>query len=159
MKSSTNVGRTGLVFEMAGEAHTMSPEELEAIERSGPPHSWREYAGGHHGRGYWQPRPGHITGSILQMCLRPGRTEPGILPVDPPPLPAPTRGQPMFVRSGDRALHWIIKRADRRGVYRACDPNRAFAKPCDGLFMKRFSAAIWIPRLCPICVEMFKLRD
>ena len=71
-----------MTYEFGGILHEITREEIDAIERSGPPHDVQHYADGHFGRGYFDITQELMSDTVRLIRSRPGQTKVGAFPID-----------------------------------------------------------------------------
>ena len=71
-----------MTYEFGGILHEVTREEIDAIERSGPPHDVQHYADGHFGRGYFDITQELMSDTVRLIRSRPGQTRVGKFPID-----------------------------------------------------------------------------
>ena len=138
-----------IFYDFNGETHRIMASEIEAIERSGPPHRAHDYADGHHGRGYFDITAESLSLTSRLMRERPGAVEAGLRPIDPINI---SGGQ---IKSIDEMeigrTHWMVRRYSGSGSMMACSGAHVFTNRSDN----RFRAFVHSSRACPRCVELF----
>lgn len=127
-----------------GTVHTMSDAEAEAIERSGQPHRVQDYALGMVRVCFGDHTPGSLKIGVLLMDERPGQTEPGEFPIQPP-----HKKRPLGRWASMHRFHC----ADRfRGFKPACG-IRSYSLD-DVLPVKAFRAAALDMPICQKCAKV-----
>ena len=147
-----------LFYDFGGVRHEITRDEIDAIERSAPPHlvqDYQDYAAGRNGRSYYDVTAEMLSCTKRLMRERPGQTEPGTMPVQ---KRNGSTEREMFERTGLKPMHWLIAHRYGRGTMSACQgswEHPTKRRGGDGLSSASFRNAAHSARACPRCVELF----
>lgn len=136
-----------LTYDFNGQKHTMLSDEIQAIEISGPPHRVQDYAA-QVAPNEW-PDYTFVKFALIDMHFRPGKTDPGVFPAEPPS------------NVGSYHPNAIGKPGMIHYIYGSLDTRRSgcgnFGHSSCSYGRERFARYVDNERACPECVRAFVL--